>query len=75
MTIFIHAQSKESDIDDVFQSIYTTVTSNMQKSLEKCSRWIIDSVIDHTTSISNYYPLTGSSYIKLQNEVEHSRIS
>ena len=39
----------ESDIDDVFQSIYTTVIT---KSLGKCSDWIIDSVIDHTISIS-----------------------
>ena len=28
---------KESDIDDLFQSIYTTVISNIQKSLEEGS--------------------------------------
>ena len=27
----------ESDIDDVFQSAYTTIIINMQKSLGKCS--------------------------------------
>ena len=27
----------ESDIDDVFQSIYTTITKNIQKSLRKGS--------------------------------------
>ena len=42
----------ESDINDVFQSIYTTVISNMQKSLGKGSDWITDSVIDHNISIS-----------------------
>ena len=41
----------ESDIDDVFQSIYTTITKNIQKSLVKGSGWIIDSVIDHMVSI------------------------
>ena len=41
----------ESDIDDVFQSIYTTITTNIQKSLVKGSGWIIDSVIDHMVSI------------------------
>ena len=42
----------ESDINDVFQSIYTTVISNMQKPLGKGSDWITDSVIDHNISIS-----------------------
>ena len=54
----------ESDIDDVFQSIYTTIIKNIQKSLRKGSVWIIDSVIDYTISISKYTPLSGSSYTK-----------
>ena len=41
----------ESDIDDVFQSVYTTIITNIKKSLWKGSGWIIDSVIDHTISI------------------------
>ena len=41
----------ESDIDDVFQSIYPTIITNMKKSLGKGSGWIIDLVIDHTISI------------------------
>ena len=47
----------ESDIDDVFQSIYTTVITNIQKSL----------------GISKYNPLAGSSYIKLPKELDHPR--
>ena len=47
----------ESDINDVFQSIYTIIITNIQKSLGKGSDWIIDSVIDHTISISKYNPL------------------
>ena len=39
---------------DVLKSIYTTVTSNIQKSLGKSSAWIIDSVIDHNISISKH---------------------
>ena len=46
----------ESVIDDVYQSIYTTIITNIQKSLGKGSGWIIDSVIDHTISISKYNP-------------------
>ena len=41
-----------SDIDDVFQSIYNTIMSNIQKSLGKGSDWIIDSSADHTVSFS-----------------------
>ena len=51
----------ESDIDDMFESIYTTNITNIQISLGKGSGWIIDSVIDHTISISKYNPLVGSS--------------
>ena len=63
----------ESDIDDVFKSICTTIIINAQKSLGKDSGWIIDSVIDHTISISKYNPLGGSSYIKLPKELDHPR--
>ena len=42
----------EIDIGYVFQSIYTTITTNIQKSLGKGSGWIIDSVIYHTISTS-----------------------
>ena len=63
----------EGDIDDVFQSFYTTVITNTQKYLGKRSGWIIDSVIDHSISISKYNPLAGSSYIKLPKELDHPR--
>ena len=63
----------KSDSDDVFQSIYTTIISNIQKCLGKGSGWIIHSVIDHTISISKYNPLAGSSYIKLPQELGHPR--
>ena len=61
----------ESDMGDVFQSIYTTIISNIQKSLGKGSAWIIDAFTDHTASISKYNPLAGSSYIKLPKELDH----
>ena len=63
----------ESDIDDVFQSIYTTIITNIQKSLGKGSGWIIDSFIDHTIRISKYNRLAESSYIKLTKELYHPR--
>ena len=64
----------KSDIDDVFESIYTTIIENMQKSLGKGSGWITDSVIiDHTNNISKYNPLTGSSYIKVPKDLDHPR--
>ena len=57
----------------MFQSIYTTIISNKQKSLGNGSDWIIGSVIDHAISISMYNPLAGSSYIKLSKELHHPR--
>ena len=61
----------ESDIDDLFQSIYITNTSNIQKSLG--SSGIVGSVVDHTVSISKYNPLAESSYIKTPKELDHPR--
>ena len=63
----------ESDIDDVFESIYNTIISNIQKSLGKGSSWIIDSVIDRDINVSKYNPLASSSYIKLPKELNHPR--
>ena len=64
----------ESDIDSVFESIYSTIISNIQNSLGKGSLgWIIDFVIDHTISISKNNPFAGSSYIKLPKELDHPR--
>ena len=34
--------TNERDIDDVFESIYSTIISNIQKYLGKGSCWIID---------------------------------
>ena len=65
----------EIDWNISFQSISTTVISNMQKSLGKGSGWIIDSVIDHNISISKYNPLDGSSYTQLPQELEHPFIN
>ena len=63
----------ESDIDDVFRSIYTAVITNIQNSLGNSRGWIIDSIIDHTISISKYNSLAGSSYMKLPKELDHQR--
>ena len=54
-TFYSHSKAEtiihESDIDDVFKSIYITVISNIQKSLGKGSGWITDSAKDHDISI------------------------
>ena len=61
------------DIDDVFESHYVTILSNIQQSPEKIPCWITDSVIDCNTNISKYNPLAGSSYIKLPKELAFQR--
>ena len=55
----------ESDNDDIFESICTTIISNIETFLGKGSGRIIDSFIDHIINISKYNPLSGSTYIKL----------
>ena len=63
----------ESDTHHVFKSFYTSITSNIQKSLGKGSSRIIDSVIDHNSRILRYNTLAGSSYIKLAKDLDHPR--
>ena len=60
----------ESDTDDVFQSIYTTIVFNKQKYHGVGLGCIIDSVVSHLINISKYNPLAGSSSIKLQLHLE-----
>ena len=62
----------ESDIDNVFESTYSTAISNIQKLLGKISYWIIDLVIGHI-NISKYKPLSDSSYVKLPKELDHPK--
>ena len=73
MTTLILVFEYEIDIHDMFQSIFTTIMENIRKSLGNGSGGIIDSIIDHTTSVSKYNPLVGSSYIKLPKELDHPR--
>ena len=64
-TSYSHSKAEtvihESDISDVFESIYSTVISNIQEVLGKGSSWIIE----YITIIINY--------IKLRNKLDHSR--
>ena len=57
----------KSDIDDAFESTYSTIIQNMQKLLGKGSGWIIDSAIDHNSNILKSNSLADSSYIKLNH--------
>ena len=77
MTVFIDTEKQKqfstSDNDDIFESIYTTVASTIQKNLGKGTGWIINSVIEHKINISEYNPLAGSTYIKLPKALDHPR--
>ena len=63
----------ESNVENVFKSIYTIIIANTQKSIGKGLGCIIDSVIDHNISSSRYNLLAGSSYMKLLKELDHPR--
>ena len=61
----------KSDIDNIFESISTTIISNMQKYHAKCSGWIIDLFMDRIINVSKYNTLAGSSCIKLPKELNY----
>ena len=58
--------SEKKDIDDVWESIYSTIISNTQKSLGQGSGWIIDSFIDHSINISKHNTLAGTAISNYQ---------
>ena len=57
----------------LMMSINTTIITNIQNPSGNGSDWIIDSVIDHTISISKYNLLARSSYTKLPKELDHPK--
>ena len=59
---------------DAFESVYITIMSNTQKSLEKSLGLIIDWVIDQNINILKYSTLADSRYIKLLKELNHSKV-
>ena len=63
----------ESIVDDIFEYIYSTIKSDIQKYLRKGLIWIVDSVVDHSITILKYKPLSGSSYVKLPKELDDQK--
>ena len=62
------AVNNESYIDNVFESIYIKIISNIQKSFGRGSGLITDLIIDHNINISKQNPLAGCSYIELPKD-------
>ena len=62
----------DTDIDSIFESIYSTIITK-QKHQAEDSSWTIDSVIVQNIHVSKYKPLCGSSYNKFPEEWNHSR--
>ena len=71
MTLKVETIISESDIDDIFASVYSKIISKINKSFRIGSGWIIDSAIDHNTNISKHKPLIDNNYIKLEKELNH----
>ena len=63
----------DSEIDNVFQSIYRTILTKTRKYQAEGSGWVIDLVTKQNINISKYKPLSGSTYIKLTKKLNHSR--
>ena len=63
----------QTGIDNLFEPIFSTLMSYIQKFFGEGSAWTIDFVIDCTISTSKYNPLAASTYVKLQKELDHPR--
>ena len=65
--------TNESKIDDLFESVYNAILSNIRECLGKTLAWIIDSAVSYSINISQHNPLSDSNYIKLPKELEHPK--
>ena len=63
----------ESAFDDVFKSNYTTIITNIQKSLEKGLGRITDSVIHHNINISKYNSFSWKQLYKITKRIRPSK--
>ena len=63
----------ESGVDGVFDPIFSSIISNMQKSLGQGSGSVIELVLDHNITISKHNPLACSSRIKLPKKFDYPR--
>ena len=63
----------ESGVDGIFDPIFSSIISNMQKSLGQGSDSVIELVLDHNITISKHNPLACSSRIKLPKKFDHPR--
>ena len=57
------------DLDQSFQEIFYRIYNWINEG----SGWIIEKIHNQYLNISAYSPLIGSSYIKLPNELKHSK--
>ena len=71
MVIFFQVEIifNKNKIHDVFESVYSTIISKIQRSLGKHLHWIIDSVIDYTFSISKKYSLSWKKLYKIAKRI------
>ena len=65
MNITAESIINESEINDLFELMYSIIISNKQKLFGKGSGWILDSVIDRNVN--------GSSWSILVKELDHPR--
>ena len=63
----------EQDFDDVFESIYITVISNIEKFPGKSLIWFLHPVRDHITNILKCNNLAGRNYNKLLKELDNPK--
>ena len=65
----------ESEINDVFESIYTPIISGIKTFLEKVQAGLLtqSKIINIDFNISKYIALVGSSYIKLSEDSDYPR--
>ena len=69
LLLFLLTHKHEKVLDDIFESIYTTIISNICNILEKVLVGLLTqlSTIDHIINISKYNPLAG----KLPKELNY----
>ena len=61
--------SNKFNLDQAFQEII----HRLENWISQGSGWVVAEIINQFLNVSSYLPLSGSTYIKLSNELNHPK--
>ena len=73
-SVYFNSLTKTVIGDDYFiNECFNEITFRLENWISHRSGWIVHDILSQYLNLSNYIPLSGSTYIKLPKELQHSK--